>query len=81
MSVFKLKALPGNGADRDIGYTAVRETIAMDTSGNLRRMVEARGDLPTVETVSVSLIKIIDESTREKEGGQFVHVDGTRLPW
>jgi hypothetical protein len=40
------------------------------------------------ETVTLSsdeaahkLTEIIVNSTREKEGGQFMHIDGTTLPW
>ncbi|KJA22259.1 hypothetical protein HYPSUDRAFT_186447 [Hypholoma sublateritium FD-334 SS-4] len=52
-------------------------------SGALKKLVEegASASWPTVETASVSLLKVIDESTREKDGGEFTHVDGTRLPW
>ncbi len=52
----------------------------MDKSGNLQKTIQERGGAPSVETVAVSLVRLIDGSTREKEGGQFVHVDGTRLP-
>ena len=53
----------------------------MDKSGGLQKMIQERGGALSVGTVSVSLVRLINESTREKEGGQFVHVDGSRLPW
>ncbi|KJA22257.1 hypothetical protein HYPSUDRAFT_41152 [Hypholoma sublateritium FD-334 SS-4] len=62
----------------------LRIAVENDKSGALQKLVEedvGGKNWPTVETVSVSLIKIIDESTREKDGGEFIHVDGTRLPW
>ena len=53
-----------------------------DKSGSLQKLVdEDAPNLPSVDTVALSLIKIIDESTREKDGGEFLHVDGTHLPW
>ncbi|KJA22255.1 hypothetical protein HYPSUDRAFT_41149 [Hypholoma sublateritium FD-334 SS-4] len=62
----------------------LRNAIENDKSGTLQKLAVDDGSLnwrATVETVSVSLIKIIDESTREKDGGEFIHVDGTRIPW
>ncbi|KJA22316.1 hypothetical protein HYPSUDRAFT_41181 [Hypholoma sublateritium FD-334 SS-4] len=59
----------------------LRDTVAADTSGLMKKMVDGLPNLPTVETVSVSLISLIDGSTREKDGGQFIHVDGTRVSW
>jgi hypothetical protein len=35
----------------------------------------------TVAQGSKDIIGIIDDAEREKEGGQFVHVDGSRLAW
>lgn len=66
-----------------IDLIPVRIAVESDKSGALQKLVEddVSENLPTAETVSVSLVKIIDESTRENEGGQFVHVDGTRLGW
>ncbi|KJA22326.1 hypothetical protein HYPSUDRAFT_164726 [Hypholoma sublateritium FD-334 SS-4] len=59
----------------------LRNNVVADTTGLLKKMLETIPTLPTAETASALLIKLIDGSTREKEGGQFVHVDGTRLPW
>lgn len=62
-------------------YIPVRRNVASDKTGLLKKKVEANPNLPTGEAVSVSLINLIDESTREKDGGQFVHVDGMHLAW
>ena len=53
-----------------------------DKSGSLQKLVdEDAPNLPSVDTVALSLIKLIDESTREKDGGEFLYVDGTHLTW
>lgn len=60
----------------------VQRNIGADTTGMLKKMLDsAVPNLPTAQTVAALLIKLIDESTRENEGGHFVHVDGTQLPW
>ena len=61
---------------------SVRIASDRDKSGAFRKLVDdlALG-LPSADTAAVSLIKIIDESTHEKDGGESPHVDGTRLPW
>ena len=59
----------------------MQAAVAADPSGMMKEMVDQHPTLPTVGTVSVSLIDIVDGSTREKDGGQFVHVDGTRIQW
>ena len=62
-------------------HCADRNLIPTDTVGFFRKWAEANPDVPSVDTVAGPLLNIIDESTREKEGGQFVHIDGSRLPW
>lgn len=49
--------------------------------GAIQKRRDATANPPTVQAVSVALIKLIDEATRDKDSGCFVHVDGTRLPW
>lgn len=44
-------------------------------------LVETHGGIPSVDEASVKLLQLVDESTRAKEGGEFVHIDGTRLAW
>ena len=58
-----------------------RNLIPTDTIGFFRKWAETNPDVASVDTVAGPLLNIIDESTREKEGGQFVHIDGSRLPW
>ncbi|KJA15534.1 hypothetical protein HYPSUDRAFT_219976 [Hypholoma sublateritium FD-334 SS-4] len=55
--------------------------VDTDTTGTLKKMLALFPSIPTVETASVALVKIIDESSREKEGGEFVEFDGTRILW
>ena len=59
----------------------VRSNVAADKTGLLKARYENNPDIPTVEAVSNSVINLIDESAREKDGGQFLHVDGTHLAW
>ena len=60
----------------------VRTHVIEDKTGELQKWINSEiSQLPTVETVSVSLINLIDDSTREKDGGQFLNVDGTRIAW
>jgi hypothetical protein len=54
--------------------------VQQDTSATLKEIFK-QGGLPSVEVVSAKLVEIIDNSTRDGEGGQFVDVDGGRLPW
>ena len=60
----------------------VRTHVIEDKTSELQKWINSEiSKVPTVETVSVSLIKLIDDSTREKDGGQFLNVDGTRIAW
>jgi hypothetical protein len=52
---------------------------ALDKSGLLAKAAEAKG--LTADEAGVKLAEIIENSTREGEGGQFVHVDESRLAW
>lgn len=40
-------------------------------------------DFPAIspEESATALVKIIEESTREKTGGEFIGYDGSKLPW
>ncbi|KAJ3783066.1 hypothetical protein GGU10DRAFT_274275 [Lentinula aff. detonsa] len=33
------------------------------------------------ERCATLLVNIIEESTREKDGGEFINIDGTKIPW
>jgi hypothetical protein len=50
-----------------------------DESGVLTKMIEEHG--MSIAEGSTHLVKIIEESTREKDGGEFVNFDGSRLEW
>ncbi|KAH9478242.1 putative oxidoreductase C24B10.20 [Psilocybe cubensis] len=34
---------------------------------------------PTAAEAAVSILKVIDEATREEHGGEFIHLDGTKI--
>jgi hypothetical protein len=55
------------------------EQMQRDTTGTFKKLVEQFG--MSVEEASEKLVDIIDSSTREKEGGQFVNFDGGRIAW
>ncbi|KJA22291.1 hypothetical protein HYPSUDRAFT_41169 [Hypholoma sublateritium FD-334 SS-4] len=59
----------------------LRGNVAADTTGYLEKLYGENTSVPTVEAVSSSLINIIDKSTRDNDGGRFIHVDGTQIPW
>jgi hypothetical protein len=50
-----------------------------DPTGILHQAYERIGQ--TVEEVSPKLVKVIEQCTREGEGGQFVDYDGGRNDW
>lgn len=65
-----------------IRHTSVRNNVSSDTSGIFKNMLAAMGpSVPTAEGVADLLLKVIDNSTRENEGGQFIDVDGKKLSW
>lgn len=35
----------------------------------------------STEESAAGLVQIIEDSTREKDGGEFLEYDGGRLPW
>ena len=57
-----------------------RHAIENDKAGALLELAEKMSVQP-VEVASARLIDIIDNSTREKEGGEYVTIEGERLPW
>lgn len=56
-------------------------TRSTDRSGVLAELVEKYGEFPTADKAAVLLLNIIDDSTREKDGGQFINIDGSRPAW
>jgi len=65
---------PG-GVDTDMA----RAGMAMDTTGALTAMMA--GTTFPVDVAANNLINLISNATREKEGGEFIVVDGSKLPW
>ena len=57
-----------------------REAQARDTTGVLAALLE-KVPVQTPEDAAKALVNLIDGSTRDKDGGEFINVDGTRLPW
>ena len=57
-----------------------REAQVRDTTGVLAALLE-KVPVQTPEEAANSLINLIDGSTRDKEGGEFINVDGTKIPW
>jgi hypothetical protein len=53
--------------------------LQKDTSGTIKDFFDEAG-LP-IEVASTKLVEIIDNSTRDNEGGQFVNLEGGRLAW
>ncbi|CAA7260849.1 unnamed protein product [Cyclocybe aegerita] len=51
----------------------------LDTTGEIAKLLDQAS--VSVEDASAMLVNIIDNATREKEGGEFVNVDGGRIPW
>lgn len=56
-----------------------REARARDTTGAMAKLQDELG--VSMEEGGRLLVAIIEESTRATHGGQFVNIDGTRLPW
>ncbi|KAF8176971.1 NAD(P)-binding protein [Pholiota molesta] len=55
-------------------------TIKQDRTGSFGVSVREHGTQSPEETADV-LVDLIVAATREGDGGQFVHRDGSRLPW
>ncbi|TFK37008.1 hypothetical protein BDQ12DRAFT_724461 [Crucibulum laeve] len=51
----------------------------MDKTGTLAPIQDAMQISP--EEAARALINIIEGSTREKDGGEFINVDGSKIPW
>jgi hypothetical protein len=58
-----------------------RKAVEKDESGALREFTEEKMMMVSVEVGSAKLLDIIDNSSREREGGEFVTYDGERIPW
>jgi hypothetical protein len=65
-------------ADEDL-FTTVHGIKAKDTTGTTGQLLDSL--VTSVEQSTKNIINIIDNATRETTGGQFMSVDGSRLPW
>ena len=54
--------------------------MAKDESGLFKRMLE-QFPANSTEDASNLLIDIINKATRETSGGEFIDVDGSKIPW
>jgi hypothetical protein len=59
--------------------SAVMSALHNDTSGTFAKLLEENGR--TVEDAAEKLAGIIDNATREREGGQFIDPDLGRAAW
>ncbi|PPQ80887.1 hypothetical protein CVT25_001895 [Psilocybe cyanescens] len=60
-----------------VSTTALDDTCVNDLSGMFKTLVT--GTEPTAAEAATPIPKVIDESTREKNGGEFMHIDGTKM--
>ncbi|CAA7265271.1 unnamed protein product [Cyclocybe aegerita] len=51
----------------------------MDKTGIMANLQDEM--MMSVEEASVALVNLVDNSTREKQGGEFLKVDGETVPW
>lgn len=66
------------GGIRCLNELTVVEIVAKDDSGLFKNFVT--GKEPTTAEAAIPLLKIIDESTREKDGGLFARIQGDKVP-
>ncbi|KAF9024456.1 NAD(P)-binding protein [Hymenopellis radicata] len=52
---------------------------SLDKTGSLAQIQDAMS-IPG-ETAARMLVGIVEDATREKDGGEFVNIDGTKIPW
>ncbi|KAF8873594.1 hypothetical protein CPB84DRAFT_1798234 [Gymnopilus junonius] len=55
------------------------ENRAADKSGTLAPVQDAMAVTP--EVAATSLVSVIDSATRDTHGGEFINVDGEKIPW
>jgi hypothetical protein len=58
---------------------SVKQNIVKDKSGALAALQHEK-EIP-VDVSASAVIDIIDKSTKTKESGQFMSIDGTKIPW
>lgn len=62
------------------GVIADREAVAKDEAGVFKCLLE-QFPPQTSEEAAKLLVDLIDKASRETSGGEFINVDGTKLPW
>ncbi|KJA17378.1 hypothetical protein HYPSUDRAFT_146577 [Hypholoma sublateritium FD-334 SS-4] len=70
---------PG-AVDTDAGWVIAQAAMANDTIGAFGAVLE-NFTVQTPDEAAKALVDLIDAATRKKEGGEFVDVDGSRIPW
>ncbi|KJA23333.1 hypothetical protein HYPSUDRAFT_201362 [Hypholoma sublateritium FD-334 SS-4] len=63
-----------------IDTDAAQAAMANDTIGAFGAVLE-NVTLQTPDEAAKALVDLIDGATRKEEGGEFVDVDGSRIPW
>lgn len=53
--------------------------FAEDETGVFEKIVD--GNMIEPDVAAAILVKLIDHSTRQKEGGEYVDRDGSRIEW
>jgi hypothetical protein len=57
----------------------VTESLKTDPSDELKAVIDQFG--VSVEVACGMLADIVDKSAREEHGGEFIAIDGNKLPW
>ncbi len=64
----------------DRRWVTAQAAMANDTIGAFGAVLE-NVTLQTPDEAAKALVDLIDGATRKEEGGEFVDVDGSRIPW
>ncbi|KAF8962502.1 hypothetical protein BDZ97DRAFT_2076449 [Flammula alnicola] len=60
-------------------WPLAKENRVLDTTGMLAPIQDVMQVTPAV--AATALVNIIEDSTREKDSGEFINVDGSKIPW
>ncbi len=60
-------------------YALARFSRKLDKSGALGPLMDAHAR--TTEMAATKLIDVVEDATREKDGGEFVDLNGGRVTW
>jgi hypothetical protein len=53
----------------------------MERNENLRELVNDIFTLKSADDTAPHVLKVVDNATREGQGGRFMNWDGTGIPW